>query len=127
MNLIVHGFFAAFLGRGDMRYVALVFAAGIALLGCSGCAMYRAPVQPPQGAFTSVEAPTSTNFNESTPAGTQTGRSSAHSILWLVAWGDASVDAAATNGQLSTINHVDYRYLSILGLYTKYTTIAHGK
>ena len=110
-----------------MRRVAIAVLAALIMVGCSGCAMYSAPVKPPQGAFTSIEAPTSTDFNESTPAGTAVGRSSAHSILGLVAWGDASIDAAARNGDLSAVNYVDYEYLSVLGLYTKYTTVAHGK
>lgn len=110
-----------------MRRAVIAVLAGFVLMACSGCAFYSAPVKPPQGAFTSIEAPTSTDFSETTPAGTDMGRSSAHSILGLVAWGDASVDAAARNGDLSAVNYVDYEYLSVLGLYTKYTTVAHGK
>ena len=50
-----------------------------------------------------------------------------YSILWLVAWGDASTAAAAMEGSLKTINHMDMEFFNILfGVYTRQTTIVYG-
>ena len=110
-----------------MRRVVAVAVACCMIVAFAGCAFYDAPVKPPQGAFTSIQAPVSTDFNEATQKGTQQGMSASHSVLGLIAWGDASVDTAAENGNVSSINYVDYRFLSVLGIYTKYTTVVHGK
>jgi len=49
-------------------------------------------------------------------------------VLWLVAWGDASTEAAAKNGGLSVVYHMDQEVFSILfGLYSKSTTIVYGE
>jgi len=104
-------------------------AAGIcALLFAAGCTVsYSAPVMPPGGAVTNITAPMSTEFGEGVPASMKQGRATATSILALVSTGDASVEAAARNGGLSTIHYADYSFMSILGLYTKFTTIVHGE
>lgn len=94
------------------------------LAGCAG--MGRAPVMPPQGiGFTDYTAPLDIDLDK-TALGTKRGEASSSSILGLIATGDASIQAAARNGQINTINHADYRLLSILGLYTKYTTVVYG-
>jgi len=43
-----------------------------------------------------------------------------------VAMGDVSVAAAAKNGEIHTISHVDNRTRNILGLYSEYCTVVHG-
>ena len=64
---------------------------------------------------------------DSTTLGQKTGEASIYSVLWLVAWGDASTAAAAANGNISTINHMDQHTYSILfGLYSKSTIIVYG-
>ena len=56
------------------------------------------------------------------------GRSQAHSVLWLVAWGDAGTQAAAKAGGIKTINHLDAEFFLVLvGLYSRRTTIAYGE
>ncbi len=91
----------------------------------AGCLV--APVIPPLGAiYTNVKAPIDTDV-AATPVTSRSGRSSARSILWLVSWGDASIEAAARDGRLKTIESVDYNYLNVfLGIYQSYTTIARG-
>ncbi len=49
------------------------------------------------------------------------------SILGAVSWGDCSINAAAKDGGLSTIDSADYKYYNILGVYQTFTTIVHGK
>lgn len=63
-----------------------------------------------------------------THLGDKIGSSSAHSLAWLVSWGDAGVAAAAKNGDLQTINHLDGEFFIVLfGLYARQTTIAYGE
>ena len=62
-----------------------------------------------------------------TELGSKVGTASNHSILWLVAWGDAGVKKAAENGGLSVINHMDMGIHSyLLGLYVRRDTIVYG-
>lgn len=76
--------------------------------------------------YSNVVAPLSTDLNKTT-LGKKVGRASNHSVLWLVSWGDAGVAAAAKNGGLTTVNHMDVEIRNILfGLYTKETTIVYG-
>jgi hypothetical protein len=65
---------------------------------------------------------------DKTVVGSKVGTSTCQSVLWLVAWGDASAEAAAKNGNISVINHMDREVFSILfGLYSKSTTIVYGE
>lgn len=76
--------------------------------------------------FASVTAPYDTDL-ENTQLGAKTGESEYQSILGLVAWGDAGTQAAAEDGDISTIRHMDRHTLMILfGLYYKHTTIVYG-
>jgi hypothetical protein len=48
-------------------------------------------------------------------------------VLWLVSWGDAGVAAAAKNGGLTTMNHMDSENFQVLyGLYTQKTVVVYG-
>lgn len=76
--------------------------------------------------YTNVKGPLDTNV-DSTQLGTKVGTASARSFLFLFATGDASTEAAATDGGITTITHLDAEQEIILfGLYTKTTTIAYG-
>ena len=89
----------------------------------TGC--YLSPVIPPTGAlYSDLKAP-------QTPAakgalGTKSGRAEAYSILGLIGLGDCSVSAAANDGGVTTVNHTDYEFFNVLGVYQKYTTIVYG-
>ena len=62
-----------------------------------------------------------------TKLGSKQGVSSVQSILWLFAWGDGGTAAAAKNGGISTITHLDSRStIYLFGLYSRYETIAYG-
>ncbi len=76
--------------------------------------------------YTNVLAPYDTDLNK-TVLGQKKGEAYNQSILWLVAWGDASTAAAAKQGGLTTVNHMDKEFLNIFfGFYTKTTTIVYG-
>ena len=51
---------------------------------------------------------------DKTVIGSKVGTSICQSVLWLVAWGDASAEAAAKNGNITVINHMDREVFSIL-------------
>jgi hypothetical protein len=76
--------------------------------------------------YSNVAIPLDTDLDE-TKLGANVGRSEAQSILWLFAWGDAGIQAAAKRGRLTTLRHADQRTLMVLfGLYTRQTTIVYG-
>lgn len=110
--------------------VAQLIAVAIMGLMVAGCAVH-APVVPPAGLlFTNYSAPISTNF-EHTPRGSKVGVSQTTyfrdpflGTSW--AWSDGSVQRAARNGGLTTVNYVDYHFLSILGLIAIVNVRAYG-
>jgi hypothetical protein len=62
-----------------------------------------------------------------TELGSKVGVSSNYSVAWLVAWGDAGVAAAAKNGDIKVVNHMDMGIKSYLfGLYVRRDTIVYG-
>lgn len=98
----------------------------ILLIVLSGCTGYGAPVHPPTGfLYSTVEAPLDIE-NDQTQLGTKRGEATSSTILGLVAWGDASTRAAATNGGITTIRHADYKYYNLLSVYATFTTVVYG-
>jgi hypothetical protein len=78
-----------------------------------------------------VTAPITLNMRGPVSAGPaatspKVGRAEAWGIL-LYATGDASISAAASNGGITRIHHVDHETFNILGLYARYTTIVYGE
>lgn len=86
-----------------------------------------APVVPPPGLFyTGYSAPLDVD-QAKTPVAEKTGKASSYAVMGLVAWGDASIDAAAKAGGIQTIESADYELTNILlGMYQQYTTVVHG-
>lgn len=82
-------------------------------LTCSGCYLH-------------IVSPLDTDVNN-TVLGEKTGEASLYSVLWLVAWGDAGTAAAAQNGNISVINHMDRERFTVLwGAWYKETTLVYG-
>ena len=76
--------------------------------------------------YTHVRAPMDRNF-DNTELGAREGRSSIHTVLWLVSWGDGGTKAAAEKGEMTVIRHADSELrLFIFGLYSRMTTIVYG-
>lgn len=70
--------------------------------------------------------PLDTDLDE-TSLGSKQGESSMQSVLWLVSWGDAGVRAAAEDGGITMLRHMDQRTMYVLwGLYYRNTTIVYG-
>lgn len=77
-------------------------------------------------AYVNIKSPLDKDVNR-TELGSKVGISSSQSVLWLFAWGDAGTEAAARNGGITTITHLDAAYRSYLfGLYSERETIAYG-
>jgi hypothetical protein len=76
--------------------------------------------------YTHVMTPYDTNLDK-TVLGQKKGKASMHSVLWLFAWGDASTAAAAKEGGVGVVNHMDREFLNVIfGVYTETTTIVYG-
>lgn len=76
--------------------------------------------------YSHVLTPYDTNVDK-TVLGQKQGKATMHSVLWLVAWGDASTAEAARQGSITTVNHMDRELLNIIfGIYTETTTIVYG-
>jgi TRL-like protein family len=92
-----------------------------------GCIYYQAPVMPPPGLmFSSVSAPLDIDA-EKTPVCPKMGESNSSAFLFnMFAFGDCSIDSAARNGGLQTIEHADYHHLNIMFMYQRFTVRAYG-
>jgi hypothetical protein len=97
----------------------------VLVLSCAalmtGCALAHGPVIAP--VTINMKGPVSTGPAMTSP---KTGRAEAWGIV-LFATGDASISAAASNGGITRIHHVDHETMNILGIYAKYTTIVYGE
>ena len=76
--------------------------------------------------YMNVTTPLDTNLDE-TELGSKVGKSSAHSVLWLFAWGDAGTQAAAEDGDIQVIRHADQETLLVLlFIYARTRTVVYG-
>jgi len=97
-----------------MKIVKLCAVALVAVFLATGCL------------YTHVLTPYDKNLDK-TVLGQKTGKATMRSVLGLVAWGDASSAAAAKQGGITTMNHMDQELLNIVfGIYTESTTIVYG-
>ena len=106
-----------------MKRIAAIVVAALLAIGVAGC--LSAPFQPPSGVVSATTAPLSTEGNWD--VGSKRGTSSSFSVLGLYASGDCSIAAAARNGGLKKIGHVDYEYVNVIGIWQKATVIAYGE
>lgn len=107
-----------------MKKAASTIALGAICIIAVGC--MSAPFQPPMGAITTVQAPLDIDYQE-TAVSQKMGKASVTTFLGLVSTGDASTSAAAADGNITVIEHADYDYTNILGIYQKTTVIVYGK
>jgi hypothetical protein len=94
---------------------AVLLIAPIMMLCTSGCV------------YSNFRVPVSRDFRN-TQKVTKSGVSSSHSVAWIAAWGDGGLQAAAEQGDLQTLEYVDYQFMNILfGLYMNRKTIVYGQ
>ncbi|MBS3758205.1 MAG: TRL-like family protein [Desulfobacterales bacterium] len=77
------------------------------------------------GIYTKVKLPVDGEYAMS--EATKVGTAECTSILNMVATGDASIQAAMENGNISKIHHVDWDVENILGVYGVYTVTVYGE
>lgn len=99
------------------RIVTVLFC--VTVLG--GCATAAAPTN--GLLFTGVKGPV--NSNEGTDVSSE-GTACATNVLGLLAFGDASIEAAKRDGDIERVTTVDHQTTSILGLYAQFCTNAYG-
>ena len=96
---------------GRVKLITVSILAALLLTGCL---------------YMDVKTPFDTDLNQTT-LGEKVGKASVYSVLWLVAWGDGGTAAAARNGGITTVNHMDAEVFSMLfGLFSKTTTVVYG-
>lgn len=95
----------------------------------SACGILYTDVKAPRG----YRSATPSDVKTSPEDPSVTGQSCSRSVLWLVAWGDESYDAALKNA-LGSRDGILYDVRSdmkvsayVLGLYTKVCTVLSGK
>jgi hypothetical protein len=76
--------------------------------------------------YSNVRVPLSSEFRN-TRTVAKSGAATTRSVAWLVAWGDAGLQKAAANGQLTSIEYADRGFVNIaFGLYMSNTTVVYG-
>jgi hypothetical protein len=97
-----------------MKYARVLVFPVVAIVLLSGCF------------YAHIKQPLDTDVDK-TVFGPKTGMATSYSVLWVAAWGDAGTAAAANNGSIKTVNHMDRELYSVFfGVYTKVTTIVYG-
>jgi len=98
--------------------------------GCAVTGIYPGGPAPGGWLITNVTLPAQelTVATDSSASSSKTGSAAATGVLGMVAFGDASVNAAMMDGGISKVHHVDYKVTSVLfGLVMSTTTIVHGQ
>ena len=76
--------------------------------------------------FFSLDVMQPLHVSDGLPLGPKKGKACQQSILGLVTTGDASLEAAVKDGNISKINQVDFHSKSILGIVGDWCVIVHG-
>lgn len=98
----------------------VAFAFAVAMF--SSCGIVKTPVT---GAiYTDVKDGLAVTANAGS---SKVGTAEAKGYLGIVALGDASIQAAAKDANITRIHHVDYQSKSYVGVYNVYTVIVYGE
>ncbi len=105
-----------------MKHVKFIAAMAVGGLLLPGCALVKSPLSATM--YTDVKAPVAVTGNS---GASKVGTSKAQSYLGIVAVGDASIDAAAKQGGITKIHHVDEHATNVLGVFARYEVIVYGE
>lgn len=116
--------------KSNVFFLPLLLAFAFLTSGCAaGLSGAAGPVT--GGLYTDVKKPhpATTADVAQTPVDTpsRVGRATSESFLSLVAIGDASIEAAMEDGNITEVHHVDLETTSILGVYSTYTVVVYGE
>ena len=102
------------------RRLTQIISLSVAIMFFGGCLAYT----PVMGvAQTLVQGPISATANDQSFS---TGKSCAYSVLGLVAWGDASINAAKNAGQIKQVASVDFDTFNLVGISGSFCTVVSG-
>src|SRR5215472_1638948 len=102
------------------RRLTQIISLSVAIMFFGGCLAYT----PVMGvAQTLVQGPISATANDQSLS---TGKSCAYSVLGLVAWGDASINAAKNAGQIKQVASVDFDTFNLVGISGSFCTVVSG-
>lgn len=105
-----------------MKILSFIGAAMLAT-GLGGCANVAGPVP---ASLSFYAAPIGLGPNSST-ASDKRGEACASNILGIVATGNASIDAAKKNGDITKVASVEHNSSRILGYYARFCTVVRGE
>jgi hypothetical protein len=107
-------------GHDMFRRLTQIISLSVAVMFLGGCLAYT----PVMGVLvTAAQGPiTATTYDQSA----RTGNSCAYSIMGLVSWGDASINAAKNAGQIKQVASVDFATVNVLAIYGSFCTVVRG-
>jgi hypothetical protein len=106
------------------RLIVLVAMASAVVVLMSGCAMVGGVAGGSYaGIYTATEGPVAVG---SAATSDKVGTATSTAIVCF-ATGDASIKAAMDSAGITKIHHVDYKVMSVMGVYAKYTTVVYGE
>jgi TRL-like protein family len=90
----------------------------VAMSGAGGGLLYSDTKSPlPQASY----------YGTTSAMAMKKGEASYTSILGLICTGDASIDAAMKNGNITKVHHIDQKLSNILGIIATYTVVVYGE
>jgi hypothetical protein len=104
-----------------MNFIAKLSVVGIAAVTLGGCAVVASPTS--GTLFTAVKGPVTSG---TAVEASRSGQSCAINVLGIVAVGDASIDAAKSNGGIKNVASVDTDSMAVLGLFGRFCTVVKG-
>lgn len=116
--------------RLPAQLIRLACGAGMAAALSTGCMPLIQQGYPVGAIYNGTTAPSALARVETTgenKGGTKSGSACSSGVLGLVAWGDASIDAAKKAGGITSVHSVEYEATAVLGLiYVSACTIVYG-
>jgi len=112
------------------KVLQATFCAATALSLLSGCTYGLGYGYPFGLLYTGAQIPHGMERSEASgpgKAGDKQGEACATGILFLAAFGDATLDTAKKVGGITEVHSVELQQTSILGLYVQSCTVVHGK
>lgn len=104
--------------------IAVVFSTSFIV---TSCAIVPSPVGP-VGLFVDVTCPHPDIAAKMDASGfSKVGKAEATNILGLIQTGNAGLEEAMKNGQITRIHHVDMQITNVMMLYAKRITIVYGE
>ena len=111
-----------------MNFTKFAFGCGIAVIAM-GCGALGGGY-PSGSLYVGTTTPHGMDRNETSgpgKSGDKSGEACATGILGIVAFGDASLNAAKKAGGITEVHSVELRAMNILGIYSQGCTEVHGK